>query len=189
MLHETAYAATDAEAVRWAVGCLYAACVERARSLYLLDNAAIRIAATLLASFRVLDVGMPTLLTLAHRARVAAATSLGGLTPGDDYERLVPLMDAIPLWLHGMVLSAVMLYALAAAATWGRRSMAGVFWCTAIVAEQSASVAARPILADVGVVVVQHPSVLAAVLLPIVMPILFAIASWSGSRTPTVQLR
>ncbi len=189
MLHETAYVGTDAEAVRWAAGCLYAACVQRARSLYLLDSAAIRITATLLAGFRVLDVGMPTLLTLAHRAGGAGAASLGGLTPGDDYVRLVPLMDALPIWLHGLVVSAVVMYALAAAATWGRRSMAAAFWCMAIVAEQSASFAARPILADVGVVVVQHPSVLAAVLLPIVMPVLFALASWSGSRTATVQLR
>jgi hypothetical protein len=51
----------------------------------------------------------------------------------------------------------------------------------AILAEQLASLAARPILSSVGVVV-EHPSVLAAVLLPIVLPILFAMAAWSGTR-------
>lgn len=187
MLHETAHVGTDGEAMRWAAGCLYAACVERARSLYLLDHAAIRIAATLLAGFRVLDAGMPTLLTFVHRARAAGTSSLGGLTPGDDYERLVPLIDALPLWLHVMVVSAVILYVLAVAATWGRRSMAAAFWCMAIVAEQAASFAARPVLADVGVVVVQHPSVLAAVVLPILMPVLFAMASCSGSRTTAAR--
>jgi hypothetical protein len=98
-------------------------------------------------------------------------------------------MDALPLWLHGMVVLAVILYALAGIATWRRRSMGAAFWCMAIVVEQSASFAARPILADVGVVVVQHPSALAAVLLPIVVPVLFAIASWSGSRMATVKLQ
>jgi hypothetical protein len=188
MLHETAHTETGSEALRWAVGCLYAACIERTRSLYLLDSTAVRVAAALLASFRVLDVGMPTLLTLAYRVRSATVSSIGRLTPGDDYWRLVPLIEAIPGWLHAIVLLAVVLYVVAGVATWRRRSMAAGFWCSAILAEQWASFAARPILADVGVVVVQHPSVMAAVLLPIVMPALSAMAAWSGSRAASVQL-
>jgi hypothetical protein len=96
-------------------------------------------------------------------------------------------MDAMPLWLHGMVVLAVVLYALAARATWRRQSIAGAFWCSAIAAEQLTSLAARPILSSVGVVVVEHPSVLAAVLLPIVLPVLFAIAAWSGTRATSAR--
>jgi hypothetical protein len=189
MLHEAAHAGSDGEAVRWALGCLYAACVERLRSLYLLDIGAIRVVAALLASFRAFDAGMPTLLTLAYRARAAAASSLGRFTPGDDYRRLVPLMESIPMWLHTIVVVAVALYALAAVATLRRRPIAAGFWCLAVAVEQMASFAARPILADVGIVVVQHPSVAAAVLLPIVMPLLIAMAAWSGSRAALVRHR
>jgi hypothetical protein len=159
----------------------------RARSLYLLDNAAVRLTATSLAGFRVLDAGMPTLLTLAYRTRTAAASSVGRLTPGDDYRRLLRLIEAIPVWLHAIVVMAVILYAAAGVATWRRRPVAAMFWASAIVAEQWASLAARPILAEVGVVVVQHPSVMAAVLLPIVMPVLSALAAWSGSRPVRAQ--
>ena len=188
MVHETAHVEGCSEALRWAAGCVFAAGAERVRSLYLLDSAPVRVAAALLASFRVLDVGMPTLLTLAYRFRAAAASNVGRLTPGDDYRRLVPLIDAIPVWLHVIVVMAVVLYVAAGVATWRRRTVAAGFWCLAIVAEQWASVAATPILANVGVVVVQHPSVMAAVLLPIVMPILSAVAAWSGSRAAAAQM-
>jgi hypothetical protein len=189
MLLEIDHIETDRAAVRWALGCVYAACVERVRSLYLLDVAAIRVAGVLLAGFRVLDAGMPTLLTMLYRAQSASIADVARLTPGDDYRRLVPLMEAIPFWLHAIIVLAVVLYVAAGVATWRRRSMAAVFWCMAIAAEQWASFAARPILADVGVVVVQQPSVLAAVLLPVVMPLLSAAAAWSGARPANVHLQ
>lgn len=68
------------------------------------------------------------------------------MTPRPILRWVVPLMEAIPFWLHGMVVLAVILYGLAAAATWRRHSMGAVFWCLASVAEQLASFAARPIV-------------------------------------------
>ena len=188
MLHEVAHIDSDSKALRWAVGCVYASCLERVRSVYLLDSRTVRVTATLLASFRVLDVGMPTLLTLALHTRSAAAASIGRLTPGDDYRRLAPLLEAIPVWLHAVILLAVLLYVMAAGAMWRRSSMAALFWSLAVLAEQSASLAAKPIVAAVGVVAVQHPSILAAVLLPIVMPLLSAMAACSGSRAARARL-
>jgi len=66
--------------------------------------------------------------------------------------------------LHAIVVIAVVLYVAAGVATWRRRSMADVFWSLAIMTEQWASLAARPILAEVGAVVVQHSCAMAAAL-------------------------
>ena len=42
-------------------------------------------------------------LTLAYRLQgTGLAKLLGAVTPGDDYHRFIPLMNAIPFWLQGM---------------------------------------------------------------------------------------
>lgn len=57
--------------------------------------------------FRAFDVMLPSMLTAAYRLHGAVLTeSLGRMTPGDDYHRLVPLLNAIPAWLHAMLVSA-----------------------------------------------------------------------------------
>lgn len=187
MVNETAHLRADGEALRWALGCLYAAGAVRIRSLYLLDVALIRIAATVLATLRMVDVALPTALTLAYTTRESLASALGQLTPGDDYRRLVPLIEALPMWLHAMLAAAALCYALAGVSTLRRRSTAAGLWLLGVVLEQGASFAARPVLAQVGIVVVPHPSIAAALVLPVIMPLLFATVALSGPPRPVVN--
>jgi len=182
MVNETAYVTSDVAALRWSFGCFLAACALRLRSLHLLDFVAVRVAVALLAAFRAVDVGLPTLLALAYGGRSAALDTIGGLTPGDDYRRLVPLIEAIPLWLHLMLAMGMICYALAVVSTLRQRSAAASFLLAGVVTEQASSILARPILAHVGIVVAPDASALAVVWLPIVIPLLFAVAAWSGSR-------
>lgn len=70
---------------------------------------------TALIACRVFDAFFATALTIAYRMnRVGAAERLGGRTPGDDYLRLVPLMEAVPWWLHALWVLAGVLYLIAA---------------------------------------------------------------------------
>jgi len=73
-------------------------------------------------------------------------------------------------------------YALAVVSTLRQRSAAASFLLAGVVTEQASSILARPILAHVGIVVAPDASALAVVWLPIVIPLLFAVAAWSGSR-------
>jgi hypothetical protein len=41
----------------------------------------------------------------------------------------------------------------------------------------------QPIIAATGIAPVSNPSLLAAVVMPIILPLLLALAAWSGSRT------
>ncbi len=182
MIHEVASIERDHEAFRWSVGCLYAACVARGRALYLLDIAVVRWGLVLLATFRALDVSLPTTLTAAYTMRLGLTSGLGQLTPGDDVTRLIPLLEAIPIWLHMLIVVGAFCYLSAVVSTFRRQPTAAGSLLLGVAIEQLASFAARPIVAEVGVVAAPHPSLTATSILPIVLPLLFAAAASSGSR-------
>src|SRR5690606_34343717 len=171
MINEVAAIDSDREALRWSAGCLYAACLARGRALHLLDTAAIRWGLVIVAALRALDVSLPTLLTAAYRMQLAIASELGRLTPGDDVMRLVPLMEAIPLWLHAALVAGACCYVLAAVSALRRQPMAAALLLLGVILEQVASLAARPIIAEVGVAAVPNPSRLATIVLPLVLPL------------------
>jgi hypothetical protein len=63
------------------------------------------------------------LMVLSYRlGDIGVTQALGGLTPGDDYRRFIPLMDTVPGWLLGGVRRTVSRGGLAA----GSRSRDGV---------------------------------------------------------------
>ena len=180
---ELAYVADDRSALRWAAGGVSAAYRTRLRQLCLLDVAAIRTAGVLLTLFRAFDVTLPSVMTAAYRLGALGFTdSLGRVTPGDDYRRLIPLMEAIPGWLHVMLAAAGTCYLVTAILLVARRRRAAWVLLAAVTIECSAGTLARPILASVGVTVTSNPSLVAAVLLPVVFPLVLAAAAWSGSR-------
>ena len=52
-----------------------------------------------------------TILTAAYRLHdLHAAAFPGAFTPGDDYRRLIPLMDATPWWIHALWVAAGVLF-------------------------------------------------------------------------------
>jgi hypothetical protein len=189
MIHEVASIERDREALRWSAGCLYAACLARTRSFYLLDIAAIRWGLVLIATFRALDVSLPTTLTAAYTMRRGMACGLGELTPGGNVRRLIPLVEAIPIWLHALILIGACCYLSAVVSTCRRQPIAAVFLLLGVASEQLASLAARPIIAEVGVVAMPHSSLIATLILPIVLPLLFAAAAASGSRRTLMHIQ
>jgi hypothetical protein len=59
----------------------------------------------------VLNFLFATVLTAAYRLHyLGVATFLGRFTAGDDYRRFVPLMDAIPWWIHSLWVGAAALF-------------------------------------------------------------------------------
>jgi hypothetical protein len=184
MHNEVAYLADDSEALRWSLGCVQAALVARVRALYLLDVPAVQAIIVLIAACGAFSASFPTLLTIAYRLQaLGAAEGLGGLTAGDDYRRLIPLMEAVPAWLHVMMVAAGACYLAAMACVVRRRRAAAFLLVLAVGIERTADLLGRPIAEAVGVVAVPNPSVLAAVILPVVLPLLTALAAWSGSAS------
>jgi uncharacterized protein (TIGR03435 family) len=173
----------DREALSWAAGCLRAAHAARLRALYLLDSTVIRATGVLLMALRVFDVMLPTLMTSAYKLGALATTeALGRATPGDDYQRLVPLMEAIPLWLHLLAILAGCAYLVAMWRVLKRHRSAGIALLLGVAVELAATVFGRSVAAGVGVTVVASPSIIATIVLPVVLPLLLAAAVWTGSR-------
>ena len=111
MDHELHHIEGDLEALTWAAGCVLASYVERSKVMNLLHTWYVRGFLTLLILGEVLNMLFATVLTAAYRLHyVRVATFLGAFTPGDDYRRFIPLMDATSWWLDGLWVAAAVLF-------------------------------------------------------------------------------
>jgi hypothetical protein len=111
MKHELQHIEGDLEALTWAAGCVLASHVERSKVMNLLHTWYARGFLALLILGQALNMLFATVLTRAYRLDyVGVATFLGGFTPGEDYRRFIPLMDATPWWLHGLWVAASVLF-------------------------------------------------------------------------------
>jgi ABC-type transporter Mla maintaining outer membrane lipid asymmetry permease subunit MlaE len=184
MQNEMAYMTDDGEACRWAIGCVRAAHAVRLRALYLLDVAVVRYLGALLAAFLAFDSLFATALTLAYRlGAFGAAEQLGGMTAGDDYRRLIPLMEGIPVWAHVIAVAGGACYLAAVGCLLRRRRSAQIALLLAVGIHVVGNTLVQPIIAAIGIAAVPDPSFFAAVLLPAALPLLLALAAGSGSRT------
>jgi hypothetical protein len=111
MEHELHHIEGDLEALTWAAGCVVASYIERSKVMDLIHTWYARVFLTLLIASQVLSMLFATALTVAYRLHyLGVAAFLGGFTPGDDYRRFIPLMDATPWWIHGLWVSASVLF-------------------------------------------------------------------------------
>jgi hypothetical protein len=123
-------------------------------------------------------------LTLAYRTgALGVAEALGLATAGDDYRRFIPLMDAAPLWLHGLWVLAGVMYLRTIVRVIRRRPGGHLLVLAAVSIELVATLLSRPIEAAAGVVV--NPNASTAVLvLPFGLPLTLAAFLWvTGRRT------
>lgn len=113
MKHELHHIEDDLEALTWATGCVLASYVERSKVMNVLQTWYARGLLTLLIVGQVLSMLFATVLTAAYRLHyLRVARFLGGVTPGDDYRRFIPLMNSTPWWIHGLWIAAsVLLFA------------------------------------------------------------------------------
>jgi hypothetical protein len=150
----------------------------------IMDRLFVRIMAGVLLAFMAFNDFFATALTIAYRMNAGgAAERLGRLTPGDDYRRLIPLMDAVPLWLHGLWVLAGVLYLVAIAGVGRRTGWAYITVLAAVSIEGVAHLVGRPIVAATGVVVNPHPSAIATVVVPFVLPLFLALVLWQTGRS------
>lgn len=111
MRNELDHIESDRQALTWAFGCLIAGYVERVNSVSVIHKWYTRIFLALLIGTQVLAFLFATVLTAAYRTgHLQVASFMGSFTPGDDYHRFIPLMDATPWWIHVMWVSASVLF-------------------------------------------------------------------------------
>ena len=142
----------------------------------IIDLSVVRLVLGALIALKALDAFFATALTIAYRMNlVGTAERLGRLTPGDDYARLIPLMDAVPLWLHILWVLAGILYLIAIVRVVRGMGRAHIPVLAAVSFEVVTMLVGRPIIEATGVVVNPNPSVVATVVIPFVLPLLLAI--------------
>jgi hypothetical protein len=176
MSNEMAYVSSDREALQWAIGCVVAAHITRVRQLGV-AALTVRAAGAALALFFAFDVILPSLVTAVYSVGALGHVGfLAGLVPGDDLGRLVPLVQAIPTWLHLLLVAAAASYAAAAGALFGRSSAARVLLVVGMGLSLTSSWLARGIVAPVGPLT-PDPSLLSTIVVPVALPLLAAIVA------------
>jgi hypothetical protein len=182
MRNEVQRISGDRDRLRWAWGCLLAGCRERLRGFQPSDFLFVRLSMAFFLLFQALDDIFATTLTMAYRTGAFnLAEGLGRSAPGDDYRRLIPLMEAAPLWLHGLWALASILYLVAISQILFRKRSPHITLFLAIAVEVAARGLGRPIIEATGIVVNPNPS-LFALLLPFVLPLLIGGLLWRAHR-------
>lgn len=111
MRHELDHIDSDRDALTWAAGCVLASYVERSQVTHIVQTRPARALLALLIATQVLSMLFATVLTVAYRANyLRLARFMGGFTPGDDYRRFIPLMDATPWWVHALWVTASLVF-------------------------------------------------------------------------------
>lgn len=102
----------DRVALRWAAGCVLAGYSERLNVL--LQTWYARLALACLIALLALREFFAPLLIVAYRMKyLGLAHFLGLRTAGDDYRRLIPVLDATPAWLPVLWSAAGLLFLVA----------------------------------------------------------------------------
>jgi hypothetical protein len=166
MHNELAYVPEDGAALRWACGCAIVALTDRARAMKrAVDTPALRMLASALLAFKAFDAIFATALTLTYRSgAVHLLEPLGRLTAGGDYTRLIPLIEAVPDWLHALTVLAGTSYACALLGLWRRSPATFTLAATGTALELTTWHLGRSVEAASGVVANPSPSWLVAAL-------------------------
>ncbi len=110
MKHELDHIEGDVEALTWASGCVLASYVERSKVMNVLQTWYARGLLAFFIAGEALNMLFAPVLSAAYHLRyLRVAAFLGGFTPGDDYRRFIPVMNATPWWLNGLWVAASLL--------------------------------------------------------------------------------
>jgi hypothetical protein len=144
-----------------------------------LSSLFVRLVLAALIAFKALDACFATILTFTYRAGLlGAAEQIGQLTAGDDYRRLIPLMEAVPLWVHGLMVLAGILYLTAGVSELFVARRAYLPMLAGFVIEVTAAFVSRPIIQATGVVVNPNPSILITLCIPYLLPLFLVLVLW-----------
>ena len=151
----------DQVALRWAIGCLVAGYGERANSM--LQTWYVRLGVAGLIALLACREFFAPLLIFAYRMHyLGLAHFLGLRTAGDDYRRLIPVMDATPYWLPVLWVAAGLLFLIALWRMLCRSEGSALLFFLAFGLDLVGAVMAKSIEASTGVVVTPNILVRAA---------------------------
>lgn len=178
MRNELDYLPSDRAALGWAAGCLWASLMQRLRSISVPDTTSIRVLIALPLLILIASDLFATAMTASYRLGFLRVTRVfGQMTPGDDYARLIPLMENVPLWLHALWTSAAGLYVFTLVGLAFRERVGYLPVAAAVILELAARILERPTIASIGLAANPNPS-LAATVLPPILPLLVALYLW-----------
>lgn len=186
MRNELDHIEGDLEALTWAAGCVLASYLERSKVMDVMHTWYARGVLALLIVSQALSFLFATVLTAAYRLHyLRVATFLGGFAPGDDYRRFIPLMDATPWSVHGLWVSASLLFFVSAWQLLRNRPAAFPVFAAAWILGAAGNLMSRAIPAYREVFAFPEPLFTRDYLLPAVgalVPALIAAALWARSR-------
>jgi hypothetical protein len=161
MQNELEAIADDQVALQWAIGCLFAGYGERLNGM--LQTWYARSAVAGLITLLACREFFAPLLILAYRTHhIGLAHFLGLRTAGDDYRRLIPVMDATPSWLPVLWVAAGLLFLIALWRMLRRLEGSVLLFFLAFGLDLAGAVTAKSIEARTGVVVTPNILVRAA---------------------------
>jgi hypothetical protein len=161
MQNELEAIADDRVALGWATGCLVAGYGERANRM--LQTWYLRLAVAGLITLLALREFFAPLLIFAWRMHyLGLAHFLGLRTAGDDYRRLIPVMDATPAWLPVLWVVSGLLFLIALCRMLRRSEGSTMLFFLAFALDLIGEVVAKSIETRTGVVVTPNLVVRAA---------------------------
>ena len=127
-----------------------------------------------------------TVFTIAYRLHdLDAAAFLGPITPGDDYRRFIPLMDATPWWLHALWVTAAVLLVASAVELLRKRRAAFLLFAVAWISGAAGNLISQSLPAYRAAFSFSAPLFLRDYFIPAVtalVPVFLALALWAHSR-------
>jgi hypothetical protein len=187
MRHEIHHIENDREALTWAAGCALASYVERSRVMSVMNWGWARAALALSIGCEALFMLFATALTVVYRLHyVGVAAFLGTFTPGDDYRRFIPLMEATPWWIHALWVTAAVLLVASAVQLARKRRAAFPLFAAAWVLGTAGNLISQSIPAYREAFSFPAPMFLRDYFIPAVtalVPVLIALALWAHSRS------
>lgn len=174
------------ERLTWAAGCVVAGYTERSRLADVVGRRATRAVLAVLIAMQAMSMLFASVLTAAYRSGyINVAIFLGSFTPGDDYRRLIPLMNQVPWWLHLVWVVAAAGFALAAGLLLWNRPLAFPAFAAAAILGAAGDLYSRRLPAYAQAFSFRTPLFTRDVLIPTVstlVPLLLAAALWIHSR-------
>jgi len=161
MQNELEAIADDGVALRWAVGCVIAGYSERLNILLQTWFARAGLAC-LIALLAAREFFAPLLIFAYRTQYFGLAHFLGLRTAGDDYRRLIPVMDATPVWLPLLWVAAGLLFLMALWRMLRRADGSVGLFFLAFGLDLLGAVVAKSIEASTGVIVTPNLMVRAA---------------------------
>ncbi len=148
----------DHAAVRWAIGCVQAGYWERSNAM--LQSWYVRAGlACLIAALGLREFFAPLLIFAWRMKYLGLAHFLGLRTAGDDYRRLIPVMDATPAWLPVLWVAAGLLFLAALWQMLRKAEHSAVLFFSAFGLDLAGIWAVQSIQASTGVVITPNPIV------------------------------